>query len=132
MGVCGARQGPLDSCLAVLGEVQQAASSSVETEKVRKALALLGAWLMGSLRLFPPLYLWTVFAALGLCTSSIGYQAPRGCQTLPFIGRLSIAAACHGQMWALPPWSLPACQCAGFHFRLQLGTRRMTVCVGPS
>lgn len=54
MGVCGARQGPLDSCLAVLGEVQQAASSSVETEKVRKALALLGAWLMGSLCLFPP------------------------------------------------------------------------------
>lgn len=54
MGMLGARQGPLDSCLAVLGEVQQAASSSVEMEKVRKALALLGAWLLGSLCLFPP------------------------------------------------------------------------------
>lgn len=54
----GAHQGPLDSCLAVLGGAQQAASSSVETEKVRKTLALFPESVFGCLAhgLSPPAF----------------------------------------------------------------------------
>lgn len=54
----GAHQDPLDSCLAVLGGAQQAASSSVETEKVRKTLALFPESVFGCLAhgLSPPAF----------------------------------------------------------------------------